>query len=251
MNATATVPTHCACCVDEDDGAVVRRLFPSLGLLHLDPFIVLDELHVEPPASVPAQPHCAFESLTYVLEGDLHHRDGAGNERRLGAGGVHRFTAGKGAAPSAPNGSATRHRAVQLWINLPGGGIDHIEAASQHIDAAQIPETRNHGALIRTIVGDGSPVSVQTPVQYFDIALERGARQAQSFPEGWNGLVYVVEGQVALGEVHLGPGEAAFPPAGGFHLEARAASRLMVIAGQPYGPDQCLCQCWNSGLSLD
>ncbi len=237
MNATPSspnVPTHCADCVDaEVSGHTIRRLFPTLTLQHLDPFVVLDELHVEPPADYPAHPHRGFEALTYVLEGDFHHRDGLGNERLVSEGGVQRFTAGSGVPSPEMPGARRRNRTLQLWVNLPSQ-LDAISPGFQQIDSPDIPEVYVDGVRIRTVVGDGSPVALKTPVRYLDISLEAGVHHVQTIPAGWNGLVYVVDGAVQLAGATLGAGEAGFPPPGEFTLSAEQAARVMLIAGRPH-----------------
>lgn len=237
MNATATcanVLTHCADCVDaEVTGHTIRRLFPTLTLQHLDPFVVLDELHVEPPADYPAHPHRGFEALTYVLEGDFHHRDGLGNEQLVSAGGVQRFTAGSGVPSPDMPGARGPNRTLQLWVNLPTQ-LDAIAPGFQQIDPSDIPEVTIEGARIRTVVGDGSPVALKTPVRYLDISLDAGVHHVQTIPAGWNGLVYVVDGMIQLAGTTLGPGQAAFPPPGEFSIKAEEATRVMLIAGRPH-----------------
>jgi redox-sensitive bicupin YhaK (pirin superfamily) len=98
----------------EGAGARVKRLFPTSQLRNFDPFVLLDEFLVEPPASFPSHPHRGFKAITYMLEGGFHHTDDLGNDSIVLAGGLQKFTAGRGIVHSELPGTKGLNRGLQL-----------------------------------------------------------------------------------------------------------------------------------------
>jgi redox-sensitive bicupin YhaK (pirin superfamily) len=128
----------------------------------------------------------------------------------------------------------------QLWVNLPASH-KMVDPRYQEFDADAIPrEEREQGVLLRVVAGETSrgtrgPVSgLTTPVSYFDVSLPAGSRFMEPLPEGFNAFVYLLEGEIGIGDqvvpplslAQLGQGEDAV-------IEARAESRLLLVAGQP------------------
>lgn len=224
----------------EGAGAQVRRVFPTEQQRHLDPFVLLDEFTVIPPAAFPEHPHGGFEAVTYMLEGAFRHQDNLGNDQIVWAGGVQRFTAGKRLVHAELPGSYETSQGLQLWVNLPRA-LKEIEPDYQAVPAEDIPETEAGGVRERTVVGDGSPVGLHTDVRYVDVALEPDAADGQltyekEIPLDWNGLVYVLDGQVRLSGGALVRGKAALFEGGGqLQVTAEEPSRIVVLAGQPHG----------------
>ena len=113
----------------EGDGFVVRRPFPTTALSYVDPFLLFD--HMGPVefgpgegTGTPWHPHRGFETVTYVLEGDLEHRDSLGNHGHLHTGDTQWMTAGSGVLHKEGPSSAAQHtggrtHGLQLWVNLP------------------------------------------------------------------------------------------------------------------------------------
>jgi quercetin 2,3-dioxygenase len=242
------------------DGAGVR-LLRSLGAspgLRLDPFLMLDEFYSDDPADYlagfPPHPHRGFETVTYMLDGHMRHRDHLGNTGDLGPGGVQWMTAGRGIIhEEMPQQTAGRMRGFQLWLNLPAA--DKLQAARyRDIPAAAIPERSADGVRLRLIAGQveqtrgavdqlmGTPA---TQPLYADLHLDAGARHTLPLPVGHSAFVYLYEGAAhsqdtplrARAVSVLGEGAAV-------SLQADAAgARLLVLAARPlrepvvqYGP---------------
>lgn len=218
----------------EGQGAIVGRIFPSTHLRDLDPFVLLDDFNVREPAGFPRHPHRGFEAFTYMLEGAFHHQDNLGNDSVVGAGGTQRFTSGRGAYHSEMPATASDNRGLQLWVNLPKAQ-KNMDPSYAPTDPLDIPEASERGLWQRTVVGDASPVTLETAVDYLDLSLERGARFERVLSAGWNGLVYVIEGHVRLLGQALGAGNAALPSPGIVHLAALEPSRVLYLAGRPHG----------------
>lgn len=214
--------------------ARVRRLFPTAALRNLDPFVVLDEFFVEPPAGFPEHPHRGFEAITYLLEGAFRHRDNLGNDSLVHAGGAQRFNAGRGLLHSEMPGTAGLAHGLQLWINLPRR-LKGMEPSYQVVPADLIPERDVDGGRERIVVGPEGPVDLQTEVRYRDVTLAAGARYSLDV-DGLAGLVYVMSGAVRLGEGTAAEGEAlVFPDGPSAPVTAEAeGTRFALIAGRPH-----------------
>ena len=240
------------------DGAGVRltRIIGSNQLPDFDPFLLLDEFGSDKPgdyiAGFPAHPHRGFETVTYMLDGRMRHKDNHGNEGLLTAGSVQWMTAGRGIVHSEmPEQESGLMRGFQLWVNLPAK--DKMSAPQyQEFSADRIPEARPApGVRAKVIAGGIGDVvgPVQQPAtspSYFDVALEPGAVFEHAFPSGHNVFAYVYDGAAQIeGEdvapkgdlLVFGPGDAIRIGAGG------ASTRIILVAGRPlnepvarYGP---------------
>ncbi len=220
--------------VSEDQTASLLRLFPTLSLQHLDPFVVLDEFDLDPEVDAwPTPPHRGFEALTYMLDGAVEHDDGAGNTRRVEAGGAQVVVAPPANDQVEFPVSGVRKRGLKLWVNVPER-MDGTKMGVRQVAPSSVPEASGLGVRVRTIAGDDSPLQLTTPVRCHDIALDPGACHEAHIPSGWNGFAYVVDGQVQIGDAKVAAGNAAFPGHGVFKIESDGDARVMVIAGQPH-----------------
>lgn len=217
---------------DEGTGAWIRRVFPTIYLPHLDPFMLLDEFYLNPPATIPDQPHRGFEALTYMLGGAFHHRDNLGNDSIVSAGGAQHFSAGKGIVHSELPGSPHLNHGLRLWINLPLG-LKNMKPDYQQVDLYAFPERRAKNVYIRTIVGKRSPMRIHTPICYLDVTLEHGAVFQETINRNWRGLIYVLENRVHFDGVELARGEALVLEGGKLKATASNKARFVLIAGVP------------------
>jgi len=218
--------------VPEGDGVTVKRLMPVHGLMNFDPFVLMDHFDIE-GGGFPNHPHRGFEAITYMLGGGMQHADNLGNTSTVLAGGLQRFTAGKGLIHSEmPAGKA---HGIQLWINLPQR-LKQMEPSYQQVDALDIPEDKNDGVLVRTLVGQGSPTELQTPVIYLDVSVKQGSFFYKEIAKELRGFVYIIQGEVGLGRDALKEGEAAFFDQGEtISFEANQDSQLILCFGKPHG----------------
>src|SRR5438552_10241004 len=110
--------------VTEGAGVKLKRSIGTQMLDYLDPFLLLDHFASKDPrdyqAGFPLHPHRGIETVTYVLRGEVHHKDTLGNAGRIGAGDVQWMTAGRGLMPEQmPPVRAEWSAGFQLWVNLP------------------------------------------------------------------------------------------------------------------------------------
>jgi redox-sensitive bicupin YhaK (pirin superfamily) len=246
------------------DGAGVRltRLLAEPLQRRLDPFLMLDAFKTdsagESTGGFPERAHRGFETVTYMLEGRLRHRDSAGNASLLEPGGVQWATAGRGLVHSEiPEPQAGRMQGFQLWVNL--GAKDKMVAPEcRELPARAIPElTFPCGSRVRVIAGESHGVAgaVTRPLTepiYLDITLRPGAVFEQPLPANFNAFVVVFKEAVEIGASTLVPDTslailANDQEADGVRITAPAtlgdAARVLLIAGQPlnepivqYGP---------------
>ncbi len=218
--------------VPEGDGVVVKRLMPVHGLMNFDPFVLCDHFDID-SGGFPDHPHRGFEGVTYMLSGGMQHEDNLGNRSTVTAGGLQRFTAGKGIVHSeTPKGRA---HGFQLWVNL-AKALKQIAPDYEQVDVADIPTDTNDGVVVRTLVGEGSPTKLQTPVLYLDVSINKASLYQKQIPQGFRGFVYIIEGEVILNQETFKASEAAFfDQASLLSLMAKENSRMILCFGQPHG----------------
>ncbi|CAN7402039.1 pirin family protein [Pseudoxanthomonas sp. LjRoot143] len=233
------------------DGAGVKltRVIGGPDLPDLDPFLLLDEFGTDKAedylAGFPEHPHRGFETVTYMLDGRMRHRDNHGNEGLLTPGAVQWMTAGRGLVHSEmPEQESGRMRGFQLWVNLPARekmtAPKYQEFVPEKIPVAH-PAKGVEVKVIAGTVGDTQgPISQPaTDPVYLDIALQPGHAWEYTLPVGHNAFAYVFEGALTVGE-----GDEARPLdthemgvlGGGDTLQVRAGSqpaRLILVAGRP------------------
>ncbi len=250
--------------VPTSDGAGVklRRSLGSSHSLRLDPFLMLDEFYSDNPddylAGFPPHPHRGFETVTYMLDGHMQHKDNFGNTGDLGPGSVQWMTAARGIVHSEmPQQSEGRMRGFQLWLNLPGK--EKMKPASyRDIPAEQIPTAPlADGGEVRVIAGslDAGGKTVHGPVNgkgdkstnplYADVHLPAGATFSAPITKGHNAFLYAYEGNASIGGKPL-PHRAAGLLSDGDAVTVQAGAegaRFLLLAAKPlrepvvqYGP---------------
>jgi redox-sensitive bicupin YhaK (pirin superfamily) len=231
------------------DGAGVKlnRALGGGALSMLDPFLLLDEFQSDDPndylAGFPDHPHRGFETVTYMIEGAMEHRDSVGNRGRLVAGSAQWMTAGHGIVHSEmPKQERGLMWGFQLWVNLPRAR-KMIKPRYQDIAPGLIPETTIDGARTRVVAGNafgvtGPVTGIDVEPIFLDVTVERGVRFQASLPPGHNAFVFVTDGAVRLGpsRSEVRRGQLAVLGRGGDRLTATCdgqSGRMLVLAGRP------------------
>ncbi len=249
MSASIRPVAHRLRGLPTSDGAGVSltRVIGTQQLSYLDPFLMLDEFGSDKPgdyiAGFPSHPHRGFETVTYMLDGRMRHKDNHGNEGLLTPGSVQWMTAGRGIVHSEmPEQEEGLMRGFQLWVNLPArdkmGPPKYQEFAPQNIPEVNTSE----GVLVKVIAGRVGEVEgpVQQPATqplYLDVQLAARANFAQAIDAGHNAFAYVYEGEVEVGGQSAGKGELLVLGAGeSVAFTGKAAnSRFILVAGRPIG----------------
>ncbi|WP_434988269.1 pirin family protein [Xanthomonas melonis] len=251
---TPTTPAHVLRTIrglPTSDGAGVSltRVIGTQQLPELDPFLMLDEFGTEKPedyiGGFPSHPHRGFETVTYMLDGRMRHKDNHGNEGLLTPGSVQWMTAGRGVIHSEmPEQESGRMRGFQLWVNLPARdkmtAPRYQEYAPDRIPVAQ-PAAGVTVKVIAGAVGEvtGPIVQPATSPVYLDIALDANAAWDYLLPEGHSAFAYAFEGAVAVGEGEAArdlPAQELAVLGGGQRLALHAGdqgARLILVAGRP------------------
>lgn len=190
----------------EGGGFPVRRPFPVRDLIQLDPFLLLDEMgpvEYKPGKAIgaPEHPHRGFETVTYLLTGEMEHRDSWGNYGKLKSGDVQWMTAGSGLVHSElpsndfqKNGG--RMHGFQLWVNLPSSQ-KMSRPRYQDTPSERIPEieTSDGKTKIRVIAGEvfGTKAVIETkiPILYYHFRMIPGADVTVPVPESYNAFVFL------------------------------------------------------------
>jgi redox-sensitive bicupin YhaK (pirin superfamily) len=189
----------------EGAGVKLRRAFGFGDTKETDPFLLLDDFRNDRPqdylAGFPWHPHRGIETITYVLAGDVEHRDSLGNHGSLGAGDVQWMTAGRGIMhQEMPQGDDKgRMHGFQLWANLPSS-LKMTAPRYQDVKAAEIPAvTDDDGTHVRVVCGEfwgkrGPIEGVAADPRYLDVFVPAGKRKTLKVEVERHAFAYVFEG---------------------------------------------------------
>lgn len=245
------------------DGFPVRSLFSYHTLdRHISPFLLLDYAgphYFEPTEArrgVGQHPHRGFETVTIVYDGEVEHRDSAGNGGIIGPGDVQWMTAAGGIVHEEYHSPAFAKtggpfRMVQLWVNLPAkdklapGGYQAITSAE--IPVVDLPEGAGTARVIAgELLGAQGPAKTFTPINLWDMRLTRDAELTLDLPEGHIALLVVLGGHVTVnGSQEAGEAEVILlgREGSGASVHADGDAVLLVLTGEPidepivgYGP---------------
>jgi quercetin 2,3-dioxygenase len=246
-----------------EDAALIRMMgFPVLEALpsrtvpyeQVDPFILVHEgrMRLSDVGKVDTRhPHRGFDNLWYVIEGSAStgHTtgpNGAIERARLSEGALLALRTGRGAWHAEGIGDDeisegrgdTEFRGVLFWVNLARKD-KQAEPSAQILEPDQIPVRNDGDAILRTLVGEGSPVQLGTPALILDVELPTGGRVTTPVPSEFQGFAYLLEGEGAFGAnrrrakppqlVVLGPGDEFTV------MDAAAGTRYLLMAGKPFG----------------
>ncbi len=240
--------------VIEGAGVLLRRSFGPSRLNLFDPFLLFDHFAFNDPLEgpirgFPTHPHRGIETVTYILEGNVRHRDSLGNAGVIGPGDVQWMTSGRGILHEemprrGPDGVIN---GFQLWVNLPAAQ-KMSPPRYQEVSAATIPTVEADGAKVRLVAGEfgglrGPVTEIAAQPLYMDVTLQPSAEFCLPVPEGHAAIAYVFEGEGLFGLDAAGQGTfieavrmAMFED--GDHLRVQAGPgspvRFMLMAGGPF-----------------
>ena len=244
----------------EGAGVRLKRSIATRELDYLDPFLLFDHFGSDNPedylAGFPMHPHRGIETVTYMLAGEVNHRDSLGNAGTIGPGDVQWMTAGGGIMhEEMPAPRQGKMAGFQLWVNLPAS-LKMTRPRYQEITSSQIPVAeREDGVKIRVIAGtvDGvrGPVTeIVADPTYLDITIPPRGSYTQPVERGHAAFAYIFEGQGSFvterdeGRTIHHPKLVVFND--GDHVQARATdqpARFLLVSGKPlnepiarYGP---------------
>lgn len=193
----------------DGDGVKLTRIIGSPHLDMLDPFLLLDCFESDDAndynGGFPTHPHRGFETVTYLLNGRMRHKDSAGHEGVIEPGGVQWMTAAKGILHSEmPEQEDGLLKGFQLWVNLPASAKMYEPAYQEYSPESTPLERRDDGTEIRVIAGQtnqgtvGPVINTYTYPIYLDVSLSADTDFEQTLPDAHNAFIYVIEGQVTV-----------------------------------------------------
>ena len=238
-------------------GIDVLESLPSARIPYslVDPFILVHEAVVpitpERANLNTRHPHRGFDNLWYAVSGSSStgHSTGPGGatERaRLEAGSLLKLRTGRGVWHAEGIGedelregrAGTEMRGILFWVNLARKDKG-AEPSAQLMQPQDVPIRQEGDAVVRVLVGEGSPVELGTPGLILDVELPRGGAYRTPVPSEFNGFVYVLEGEASFGANQRPASRsqiAVLAPGGALAMEeARPGTRFMLMAGKPYG----------------
>jgi redox-sensitive bicupin YhaK (pirin superfamily) len=227
-------------------GFEVRRALPSASRQMVGPFIFFDQMG---PAEfllgkgmdVRPHPHIGLATVTYLIDGEIIHRDSLGTLQAIRPGEVNWMTAGRGSAhsertaPEARLGGA-RLFGIQTWVALPRHAEETAPAFAHH-EIGELPMVEDHGTTVRLVLGSlygrTSPVKTFTEMFYADATLAAGARLPLD-PSHEERAVYVVSGTLEIAGDRFGEAQLlVFRPGDRITIAALTPARLILLGGEP------------------
>ena len=215
-----------------------------MGML-MSPFLLLDEMgpvDYGPGEAVgaPWHPHRGFETVTYLMHGEMEHEDSAGNKGKLTPGDVQWMTAGKGIIHSElPTDKMMQEGGLmhgfQIWVNLPAKD-KMMNPRYQDIMASESPIAQNNGVWARVVAGEclGVESSIDTviPITYVHVKMEKGADLVKDFEVDLNAMLYVFKGEIKVEGKKLKDGSLALLTNGSqVVINATEDCEFLILAG--------------------
>lgn len=240
--------------VMEGAGVLLRRSIAPKRENLFDPFLLFDHFAFNDPADgpirgFPTHPHRGIETVTYMLEGVVRHRDSLGNMGEIGPGDVQWMTSGRGILHEempkpGPGGNIY---GFQLWVNLPAK-LKMSPPKYQEVSASAIPAVERGGVKVRVVAGEffgvkGPVTQIAAEPLYAEVQIQPGVEFSQAVPHDHTVVAYVFEGRGSLTDGENGstrPVEAVsmveFGPGDEIRLKADDSSilRFMLMAGAPF-----------------
>ncbi len=235
----------------DGDGVNLLRVFGGHGPERFDPFLMLDEFGSDKAADYiggfPSHPHRGFQTVTYMLQGKMEHKDHMGNVEQIESGDVQWMNAAKGVIHSEmPKQSEGKMRGFQLWVNLPAAK-KMLPAEYREGKAQDIPVLKNDEFCIKAVAGElevngellkGYFSIDDTDVLFLDIHLQPQSKLEIPVAKGYHSLLYAYDGSVQLAAANVNAASQTltrFDNEGAVLIENAAdeTARVLLLAGKP------------------
>jgi redox-sensitive bicupin YhaK (pirin superfamily) len=243
----------------EGAGVKLKRSIATSTLDYLDPFLLFDHFGSDDPADYlagfPMHPHRGIETVTYMLAGNVNHKDSLGNSGNIQAGDIQWMTAGRGILhEEMPRPTNGKMEGFQLWVNLPAQ-LKMTAPRYQGILANETPETQaENGVRIRVIAGrvgavSGAVTEIYADPDYLDITMPANAAFTHPIARGHSAFAYIFEGAAKFEEAanaNLIPSPRLVVWSDGDQVRVTTGvgrTRFLLVSGKPlhepiarYGP---------------
>ncbi|MDX1454592.1 MAG: pirin family protein [Gammaproteobacteria bacterium] len=233
---------------------VIRRALPQKARRMVGAWCFLDHFgpaEIEPDSPglrVGPHPHIGLQTVTWLHEGEVLHRDSLGSLQEIRPGQLNLMTSGAGITHSeeSPGERGPRLHGLQFWIALPDGAR-HDAASFEH--HAELPSRTLPNGKLTVVMGShedlASPASTHTPLVGMELQLARAGDVDLSLREDFEHALLVSEGALRIGELELVPGKLYYLPKAADRLrcEAEAGTRVFLLGGEPFG--EAIVLWWN------
>ena len=231
----------------EGAGVLLRRSVSPRASNEHDPFLLFDHFAFNNPLEgplrgFPMHPHRGIETVTYILDGSVSHRDSLGNSGVIGPGDVQWMTSGRGILHEEMprRGESGNIYGFQLWVNLPAAQ-KMSQPRYQEVNSSTIPVIEKDGATIRLVAGEldgirGPVTEIAASPLYMDVKLAPASKFIYPIPSGHTVLAYIFEGTGEFsGEVVESVSMVVFNDDGDqLEVKSQTGVRFMLIAGAPF-----------------
>ncbi|KTD18798.1 pirin-like protein [Legionella lansingensis] len=230
--------------IREGAGVKLHRYIGTTRRNDFDPILLLDYFDSDDPmdyiAGFPEHPHRGFETVTYLLDGQMEHQDNHGHQGILGPGDVQWMTAGRGIIHSEmPRQKEGRLRGLQLWLNLPSAKKLSTPRYQEFTDKQMPVEVQDSGISIKVIAGKtkkgtSAPIhDIATEPMFFDIHLPKKAAVYEEIPPSHQALLLVLAGEVSItGQVVPERTLAVLSPGEKLILQGAKEAHCLLIAAK-------------------
>ena len=233
--------------VIEGAGVLLKRSISPRQSNEYDPFLLFDHFAFNnplegPSRGFPTHPHRGIDTVTYMLEGSVNHRDSLGNAGKIGSGDVQWMTSGRGILhEEMPRRSENGNiYGFQLWVNLPAAE-KMGQPRYQEVSAGEIPIVEKDGVTVRLVAGElngtrGPVTEINAAPLYMDVKLAPGSKFILPIPSGHTVLAYVFEGAGEFGDQVVESVSMAVFNDDGEQIEVKSetGAQFMLIAGAPF-----------------
>lgn len=223
-------------------GMRVTRTLPTAGRRMVGAWCFADAYGPEPAAmTVPPHPHTGLQTVSWLVEGEVLHRDTLGSEQVIKPGQLNLMTAGRGIAHSEQSDYGRLHGA-QLWVALPEDARRTAPAFEHHPD---LPVLTEPGCSVTVLLGElggmTSPATVHTPIAGAEVVVT--APSWLPLRPGWEYAVLVLSGTAEVEGAPLSPGPLLYLGAGRTSVELGGDARLLLLGGEPF--EERIVMWWN------
>ncbi|MDH6121384.1 redox-sensitive bicupin YhaK (pirin superfamily) [Kitasatospora sp. GAS204A] len=232
---------------------VVRRLLPNLGRRMVGGWCFVDhygpdDIADEPGMQVPPHPHIGLQTVSWLHQGEVLHRDSLGNLQTVRPRELGLMTAGRAISHSeeSPRPHARLLHGAQLWVALPDTHRHTTPTFEHHAQLPEITAPGLHGTVILgSLDGTTSPGTTYTPLAGVDLTLRQDAEASLPLEPDFEYAVLTMSGLTEVDGVRLDPGSMLYLGSGRRELPLRALAdgSLLLLGGEPF--DEKLVMWWN------
>ena len=231
----------------------VRRLLPTMGRRMIGAWCFVDhygpdEIAARPGMDVPPHPHIGLQTVSWLLDGEVHHRDSLGSDALIRPGELGLMTAGSGIAHSeqSPHPHSPVLHGAQLWLALPDAERARAPRFEHHKGLPVVTEPGCRATvLLGELAGARSPGRVHSPLVGLDVTLDAGADVRLPLEPDFEHAVLTVSGAPDVDGGELAPGSLCYLGSGRRELALRAPAggRFLLLGGVPF--DEEIVMWWN------